>query len=622
MRQFKDPEPPFDDGSLLEPTSPKAADATFPIDHVWGNLRVFLAVAKRATACQLGGDSLGAHLAALADVAVVIGDRVCPGQGWSAAVAREDAAPFADGSFDLVVVQDVARTERPPALVLAEARRLCRPTGYVVVGSSSLRAARQLRRELRQGKGSLFAALPGPRRPAVLFRPDDGQAATYFMRRVAFPYRSPGRGVVAARLEQLRNRAALATPATIALRAASGRVAVIGREQSPEPFASELMAFVRARWEDLGLQGPAPDRLAPLVIGHRRSDVAVVSALLFGGSETLVAKLPRYGGTSASLRRESAALEHVSDVLAGPVKATLPRSLGLHGIGDSEVLLQTAVRGRHLVAETASRRLHRGMLESQLDLMVSWCLDMQAASARPVPVVVDEELIDAKLVPLAKAGVAALGGDAQVEALLDRTLDRARDLIGTPLDLVVVHGDFWAGNVLVDRDRVAGVVDWERASFDDLPIWDLVKAVMDTAYHLDRYRAVPRRGPFGLPRWGELGPWEGIADPRFAVGFRGALMDPGWLADLTRDVLITAFSKARIPLGWLPVAVPFHLVREFVHPDASSRSVAGWGSVLRALASSSGSWTDEFAEEPGRGAHAAVRTNGERAVPPVTRRRQ
>jgi phosphotransferase family enzyme len=276
--------------------------------------------------------------------------------------------------------------------------------------------------------------------------------------------------------------------------------------------------------------------------------------------------------------------------------------LGLHAVDDTEVLLQTAVPGRHLVAETATRRLTRSMLSRQFDLMFSWLSDLQSASGRWVTV--DDALIDENLVPFAGAAVAALGGDVRVGALLDQAIERARELVGTPLRTCVVHGDYWAGNVLVGGGRVTGVVDWERAVVDDLPIWDPTKVVMDAAYHLDRYRSVPRRGRDALPRWGELGPWRGTADPHLAVGFRAAVAEPGWLSDLAKDALTAAFVGAGIPLGWLPVALPFHLVREFVHADASPRSVAGWGSVLRALAAWPGTWADEFVGER-RGARPA-----------------
>jgi hypothetical protein len=231
-------------------------------------------------------------------------------------------------------------------------------------------------------------------------------------------------------------------------------------------------------------------------------------------------------------------------------------------------------------------------VREQLALMFGWSRRLQEASGRWD--VVDDALIDSTLLPLAERALEGVGGDPAVEALLDRSVEAARSLRGTAIRRCVVHGDFWAGNVLVDRGAVTGVVDWERAETSGLAIWDPVKAVLDAAYHLDRYRRIPRRGPSALPRWGELGPWDGVAEPRCAVGFRAATVEPGWLFELARDSLADAFVRAGIPLGWLPVALPFHLVREFVHADVSERSIASWGSVLRALAAHPGSWADAF----------------------------
>jgi aminoglycoside phosphotransferase len=575
-----------------ELAGPEAKAVPPLVDHVWSNVRVFLAGRKLAAACQLGDDRLGPHLAELADLAVVAGHGVHAGPGWSAAVAEPDAAPFEDGSFDLVVVEDAKRTGRPSARVRAEAERLCRSTGWVVIGSRSRRQAREIRRSRGRHAGFMFVALPGPRRPAVLIDPRDQAAGTYFLRNVAFAYRAPGRRGPMARLEQVRNRVAMAAPARVALGGAPGRLAVIPSARAPASLVEELVSLIRSSWKELELPGAPPDHLTPLVIGHRKTQAALVSVVLLGGPVPLVAKLPRYGGGNAALQREAGTLRDVFGAVAGPVRATIPRPLGIHVVGDTDVLLQTAVPGRHLVAETATKRLSRQMLRRHFDLMFSWLSDLQAASGAWV--MVDDRFVDERLVPLAESAVAALGGDARVGALLDQAIDRARQLVGTPLRMAVVHGDYWAGNVLINRGRVTGVVDWERAAVDDLPIWDPVKAVLDAAFHLDRYRSVPRRGPRGFPRWGELGPWRGTADPRCAVGFRAAVVEPGWLSDLAKEALTEAFVGAEIPLGWLPVAIPFHLVREFVHADASHRSVASWGSVLRALAAWPGTWADQF----------------------------
>jgi aminoglycoside phosphotransferase len=328
----------------------------------------------------------------------------------------------------------------------------------------------------------------------------------------------------------------------------------------------------------------------------------MVTVLLFrtgDRSPSVVAKLPRYGLTGEPLRREAATLERVRGAiavgaLAGAVRNTIPRPLGLHDVDGTEVLLQTGMPGVHLVAATAGGRLHPAKLARRLDLMLGWCLGLQAASARPVTV--DDALLAGRLEPLAAKGLAAMDADPRVATLLDRSLEAAAGLRGTALPLVVCHGDYWAGNVMVAGGRVRGVIDWERAALDELPLWDLVKAVGSAAYHLDRYRSLPRRGRGAIPGWGDLGPWAGIGDPVFAASFRAAFVQQSWLAGVSRDALVRAFGRGGIPLGWVPVALTFYLVRQVVQASDSPRSVVGWGSVLRALAAAPGTWADELAQ--------------------------
>jgi SAM-dependent methyltransferase len=601
------------------------ASAPPSVDHVWANARVFLPSGRAGAACQLGGDRLGPHLAGLADLAVVVGPAVRGGAGWTAVRAPADRAPLAHGSFALVAIEDLGTVGRPPGAVIAEARRLCRPGGTVLVGVASgprrprlpaaLRAALRDRHRAagpdgRDGRrGAVLVALPSQRRPAFLLRAADRDPVRYFVRRLAFAYRQPNRSGVRVRLQQARSRVALAAPPPLAVRGAPGRLVVLPSPTAGTPPASAVprslldgvCALVRDSWTALGLDGPRPDRLAPLVVGHRRPTTGMVTVLLFRGgdrSPSVVAKLPRYGPTGEPLRREAATLERVRSAIAvgapaGAVRDAIPRPLGLHDVDGTELLLQTGMPGVHLVAATAGGRLHPAGLARRLDLMLDWCLALQAASARRVTV--DDALLAGRLEPLAAAGLAAMDADPRVAALLDRSLEAAAGLRGTALPLVVCHGDYWAGNVMVAGGRVRGVIDWERAAVDDLPLWDLVKAVGSAAYHLDRYRSLPRRGPGAIPGWGDLGPWAGIGDPVFAASFRAAFVQRSWLAGVTRDALIRAFGRGGIPLGWLPVALTFYLVRQVVQASDAPRSVAGWGSVLRALAAAPGTWADELA---------------------------
>jgi hypothetical protein len=595
------------------------------VDHVWANARVLLPGGPAGAACQLGGDHLGPHLAELAGLAVVVGPAAHAGAGWTAVRTPADNTPFADASFELVAIEDLGAAGGRPDDLIGEARRLCKAGGTVLIGlkwgPGRPRLATALRGALREshggarpdrrdgGRGEVLVALPSQRRPAFLLRANDHDPVRYFARRIAFAYRQPNGSGVRMRLQQALGRVALAAPPRLAVRGAPGRLVVlrsptaVARSTStvPRSLLDGVCTLVRDSWTALGLEGSKPERLAPLVVGHRRPTTGMVTVLLFRSgdrSPSVVAKLPRYGQTGEPLRREAATLERVrraiaAGALAGAVREAVPLPLGLHEVDGTEVLLQTGMPGGHLVAATAGRRLHPAKLTRRLELMLDWCLQLQAASARRV--IVDDALLARKLEPLAAECLAVMDADPAVAALLDRSLEAAASLRGTTLPLVVCHGDYWAGNIMVAGGRVCGVIDWERAALDELPLWDLVKAVGSAAYHLDRYRSLPRHGPGALPGWGDLGPWTGIGEPAFATGFRAAFVEPSWLAGVTRDALTRAFWRGGIALGWLPVAVTFYLVRQVVQASDSPRSVAGWGSVLRALAASPGTWADELA---------------------------
>jgi aminoglycoside phosphotransferase (APT) family kinase protein len=49
-------------------------------------------------------------------------------------------------------------------------------------------------------------------------------------------------------------------------------------------------------------------------------------------------------------------------------------------------------------------------------------------------------------------------------------------LYGSELPFSWVHGDFWPGNLLLrpDSGAIGGIVDWDRASADQIPLYDLL----------------------------------------------------------------------------------------------------------------------------------------------------
>ena len=72
-------------------------------------------------------------------------------------------------------------------------------------------------------------------------------------------------------------------------------------------------------------------------------------------------------------------------------------------------------------------------------------------------------------------------------ALLARKIDQLEELLraylqGAELPLTWIHGDFWLGNLLIDTAAggFSGVIDWDRASPNEIPLHDLFHLLVYT----------------------------------------------------------------------------------------------------------------------------------------------
>jgi hypothetical protein len=103
----------------------------------------------------------------------------------------------------------------------------------------------------------------------------------------------------------------------------------------------------------------------------------------------------------------------------------------------------------------------------------------------------------------------------------------------------VVHGDFWCGNILVEGDRVTGVVDWEAGDIDDEPLRDLARFPLAYALYLDRHTATGRRvaGHPGM-RAGSPG-----------AGVLRAFDSSTWFGALVRDFVSEGLQRLGAPPG-------------------------------------------------------------------------
>ncbi|MGH9775420.1 MAG: phosphotransferase [Candidatus Acidiferrales bacterium] len=91
----------------------------------------------------------------------------------------------------------------------------------------------------------------------------------------------------------------------------------------------------------------------------------------------------------------------------------------------------------------------------------------------------DEKVWAEKVLPHLTPGLLATQEHANISAEKIEDCLKA-NLLGLVLPFIFRHGDYWPGNLLFDRAgaRITGVIDWDRAQPDSLPLLDLLDALI------------------------------------------------------------------------------------------------------------------------------------------------
>jgi aminoglycoside phosphotransferase len=170
---------------------------------------------------------------------------------------------------------------------------------------------------------------------------------------------------------------------------------------------------------------------------------------------TGVLKIAANPAGAASLRRERAVLRTLcSDDRLGGWRDLLPVPLNWGESGDSTFLLTSRLPGR------VGRRLPTAEALTRTAFGAIAPLHRHGQTVAEVDATLLRQWLDEPAQRLtAVAGAAAAG---RVTAAIHAGLAGRRVTLGW------THGDFHPGNVLVRRDRVAGIVDWDQARERDL----------------------------------------------------------------------------------------------------------------------------------------------------------
>jgi hypothetical protein len=269
-----------------------------------------------------------------------------------------------------------------------------------------------------------------------------------------------------------------------------------------------------------------------LMCGSRDPNAKTTLVLLDDWGPAFVVKVPTTRGAETAVRREARALEALAGMPLGPLSATIPRAVGQVSIDGRTALLSTALPGRSMAVgyhgwrHTARRRT----VERDFAAAAEWLGDLQARTAgAPAPV--------SLLTGTAKALRRRYRCHPNLAGAL-RSVERAAGgLRGYTTVRTAVHGDYWYGNLLLDRGRVTGVVDWECGEASGEPLRDIARFAVSYALYLDRHtRAgarVPGHGRLRAGRWG--------------VGVDHLLAGGNWFSEVTQNFLTLQLGRLGVP---------------------------------------------------------------------------
>ena len=309
---------------------------------------------------------------------------------------------------------------------------------------------------------------------------------------------------------------------------------------TPQAAASGMLgpATLRALPGDLDLRTllSAPGSRVVLLDGSRDPNSGVTLLVTEPGSAEphLAVKIATTAAAAEVIAREARLLAELRRRPLPQVDSTLPRHLGVFEADGMLASVTTVVPGipmrtsYHAFRHLARPDSVRGDFAAARDWLMALHADSMAAAA-PIA------LLDG----VAEQIVTRWRDEPQALDLAERLGPLAARLSSAGARRTVVHGDFWAGNLLISRGAVTGVVDWAAAELSGEPLRDVVRFVLSYSLYLDRHTR-PGRPVTGHP---------GLRADGWGAGIRYAISGQGWYGQIVRDFMQSTLASLGTPTG-------------------------------------------------------------------------
>ncbi|MDN3025498.1 aminoglycoside phosphotransferase family protein [Streptomyces sp. S.PB5] len=269
-----------------------------------------------------------------------------------------------------------------------------------------------------------------------------------------------------------------------------------------------------------------------LLLDHSHDPDARVVLLLFppgSARPALVVKVPAEPVGAAAVVREAERLRAMTALPLDEVRPTVPTVVELLRHKGLPALVTTALPGLPMLVgyHRPGHHTRTGPVHADFGAAAAWLAAFQSATAgEPAPLEIPAR---------APRPPDHRPDDDRARQQL-HALHRRLRRYAAPT--TAVHGDFWAGNILLREGQVSGVVDWERARTAGSPLADPARFVVAYCEYLDR-RTRPGHRVRGHP---------GLVAGEPGAALAYALDGTGWYPRLVREFLAMVLRRLGLPL--------------------------------------------------------------------------
>lgn len=262
------------------------------------------------------------------------------------------------------------------------------------------------------------------------------------------------------------------------------------------------------------------------------SSVTVLVTAPGGEEPDWAVKVATTQAAASVVAREAELLVQLADRRLRRVGPTVPRQVGVLDADGLLAVATSVVPGVPMQAGYhAFRHLARpAAVLTDFTAAGDWLAALHAdSSAETAPIA----LLDG----VAERIVARWPDDERAAVLAEKLAPLAARLKSARTPRTVVHGDFWAGNLLLTGAAVTGVVDWASGELAGEPLRDVARFALSYALYLDRHTR-PGRPVAGHP---------GLRANGWGAAIEYAITRPSWFGALVRCFVTSALARLGAP---------------------------------------------------------------------------